>query len=221
MGSELPALGRDLFGERLREYRLPAIVDDELVETLFLHYLEMRRWNPRLSLIGPGTGDRLVERHYGEALAGVDLLPDDAGTLVDVGSGAGFPGWVLAAARRDLDVTLVEPRQRKWSFLRSASRRAALPCRCLDARVALPLPEGLPSQVDVVTLRALGGVSEILSALLPRLGPGASVLVWRGRDAVGWPRQFVADRRVLLPGSQDRWIEEARLRCREDEEYEE
>jgi 16S rRNA (guanine527-N7)-methyltransferase len=216
MGSELPDLSREEFADRLLEVEGR---EPELVDCLHVHYLEMRRWNKRLSLVGPGTADHLVERHYGESLAALDLLPPGPGTLVDVGSGAGFPGWVLAAARRDLEATLVEPRKRKCTFLRSAARRARLPCRCLDARVALPLPEGLPAQVDVVTLRALGGVPEILIALLPRLALDASILVWRGREPVSWPDPFEASRRIPLAGSRDRWIEEARLRCPEDDEF--
>ena len=217
MGSVLPELSREELAARLPE---AGGRDPDLVSCLHVHYQEMRRWNRRLSLVGPGAADRLVERHYGESLAALELLRPGPATLVDVGSGAGFPGWVLAAARRDLDVTLVEPRKRKWTFLRSAARRARLPCRCLNARVALPLPEGLPAQVDVVTLRALGGVSEILIALLPRLALDASILVWRGREPVSWPDPFEARRRIPLAGSRDRWIEEARLRCPEDDELE-
>jgi 16S rRNA (guanine527-N7)-methyltransferase len=96
MGSPLPALDHDAFLERLsrsggKELPRPA------QEALWMHFQELRRWNPTVSLIGPGTALEVVERHYGEALAGLGLLPLDARTLLDVGSGAGFPGFVLAA----------------------------------------------------------------------------------------------------------------------------
>src|SRR5947209_4043348 len=103
---------------------------------LHAHYLELARWNRTLSLIGPGTAGEIVERHYGESLAALPLVPEE-GELVDLGSGAGFPGLVIAAARPRLAVTLVEARERKWAFLQAAARRAALPCRCLNARVGL------------------------------------------------------------------------------------
>ena len=66
--------------------------------------------------------------------------------LLDLGSGAGFPGIVLAAARPDLEVTLLEARERKWAFLAAACRRAGLACRCLNARVSAN-PADLPAEL--------------------------------------------------------------------------
>ena len=64
------------------------------------HYRFLLRWNRQTSLVGPGTIDEAVETHYGESLAALPLLGDAEGkTIVDIGSGAGFPGFVLAAAR--------------------------------------------------------------------------------------------------------------------------
>ena len=76
-------------------------------------------------------------------------------------------------------MTLVEARERKWAFLAAAARRAALPCRCLDVRVQLPLPTGLPESIDVITSRALRLAPEIWSALATPAGRG------RARPALG------------------------------------
>ena len=154
VSAELPDLDFAVFSERLRAAS-PVDVTDATARALHAHYLELRRWNRALSLVGPAAAEDVVERHYAEALEGLPLLPASARTLVDVGSGAGFPGFVLAAARRDLAVTLVEPRERRWAFLQAACRRRGLPCRCLNARVDRPLPPDLPERIDVVTLRAL------------------------------------------------------------------
>jgi 16S rRNA (guanine527-N7)-methyltransferase len=175
---------------------------------LWAHYQELCRWNPTLSLIGRGTGNDLVERHYGEALAGLPLLREEARVVVDVGSGAGFPGFVLAAGRPNLDMTLVESNARKWAFLEAARRRAALPCRCLNARVAVPLPEELPGTMDLLTARALK-LDGIVEALEPRLGPAARILFWAGgEEHFGAPRGWRVEREVPLAGSTQRRIVE-------------
>jgi 16S rRNA (guanine527-N7)-methyltransferase len=179
----------------------------EAGERLWLHYEELRRWNPTLSLIGPGTSEDVVERHYGEAIAGLELIEAAGKTLVDVGSGAGFPGFVLAACRADLEVTLVESNARKWAFLQAACRRAALSVRCLNARVAIPLAEGLPATMDLLTARALK-LDAIVRALEPRLGPGARILFWAGGDPFTAPRGWQISRQRALAGSARRRIVE-------------
>ena len=112
MSAELPDLSLDEFRRRL-EATSPVPVGPEVLDRLLAHYQELRRWNPSLSLVGPAAAADVVERHYAEALSGLPLIPAGARVLVDVGSGAGFPGFVLAAARPELEVTLVEPRQRR------------------------------------------------------------------------------------------------------------
>src|SRR6188474_645691 len=76
-------------------------VDAPVATALHAHYVELRRWAPRLALVGPAFARELFTRHYGESLAGLELLPPGPARLLDLGSGAGFPGFVLAAARPD------------------------------------------------------------------------------------------------------------------------
>lgn len=170
---------------------------------LWAHYGELRRWNERLNLIGPGTAERVVERHYGEALAALPLL-DGAVSLLDVGSGAGFPGFVLAAVRPRLAVTLVESRERKWAFLEAAVRRAGLSCRCLNARVgaAFDLPP-----VDLVTWRAV----RLPEAALGRLAClTRRMLAWSGAEEPAPPAGWRVGRRAYLVQSAQRRIVEWR-----------
>jgi 16S rRNA (guanine527-N7)-methyltransferase len=150
----------------------------------------------------------VVERHYGEALEGLASIPSGARTLVDVGSGAGFPGIVLAAARPDLEVTLVEPREKRWAFLCSACRRAALPCRCLNARVDSLLPPGLPERIDVITTRALKLPIEVLDALAGRLTAEGKVLIWAGEADPPIPPTLELKTARPLAGARNRRIVE-------------
>ena len=200
MGSILPDIPRDKFAERLRAVcarELPG----PLISRLHHHYEELRRWNPTLSLIGPGTAEQLVERHYGEALLAEPLLPDLQRTLVDVGSGAGFPGLVLAAMRPDWAVTLVEARGKKSAFLAAASRRMALPVHCLNARVGEPLPPGIPLTIDVLTVRAVRIDSQLLDPLMPRLSPEGRVLLWSGEEVPRLSASWVLTGEIALGGT--------------------
>ncbi len=106
MGGTLPDLDFAEFSSRLR-VGVGEDLSPGCVQRLHLHFKELRKWNERYSLVGPGTGAEIVERHYVESLAALPLMARDAASLADIGSGAGFPGWVLAAARTDLDTILV------------------------------------------------------------------------------------------------------------------
>lgn len=206
MPIQLPAYSRDTFARRLRA-AVKASVPEATLDALYAHYQELQRWAPIVSLVGPGAGPEIIERHYAEAFLALTWLDPGAKTLVDIGSGAGFPGFVLAAARPDLDVTLVEPRERRWSFLAQAARRASLNLRCLNVRVAAPLPAGLPERIDIVTLRALRPEA-ILPPLAERLAHGAQILLWAGESNPELPPGF-APRRVLeMAGSNVRRLVE-------------
>jgi 16S rRNA (guanine527-N7)-methyltransferase len=205
MPFDLPAISPQDFRRSLSDLS-PEPLSEAATAALHAHYLELARWNRKLSLIGPGTASEVLSRHYGESLEALPLIPPGARDLVDLGSGAGFPGLVLAAARPDLGVTLVEGRERKWSFLLSAARRASLPVRCLNVRVSVPLPAGFPEAFDLVTARALKLDPPVLAALARCLRPGGRILLWTGEQGPDLPRELaVADERRLA-GSERRRI---------------
>jgi 16S rRNA (guanine527-N7)-methyltransferase len=213
----LPLLSRNDLARGLARLS-PEPLDDHVLDALHAHYQELSVWNRRLSLIGPGTLGEILERHYGESLAALPLIPVDARHGLDVGAGAGFPGFVLAAARTGLEITLAEARERKWAFLSAAARKASLPCRCLNVRVSIPLPAGLPASMDVVTARALKLGSDVLGALAERLGSQGRILLWIGEDDPALPPELVPGEIVRIPGSQRRRILELRRRDRERQE---
>lgn len=210
----LPPLSRDALAEGLAGLS-PEPLSDRTLDALHAHYQELSVWNQRLSLIGPGTIDEILERHYGESLAALPLVPGGVG--LDIGSGAGFPGLVLAAARPGLEMTLVEARERKWAFLSAAARKASLPCRCLNVRVSVPLPAGIPASLDLVTARALKLDPDVLGALAERLGPAGRILLWVGEEDPALPATLAPGRSLKIPGSQRRRILEL-LRTKKPQE---
>ncbi len=103
-------------------------------------------------------------------------------------------------------MTLVEARERKWAFLLAAARQASLPCRCLNVRVRVPLPAGLPESIDVITSRALRLDAETWSALAARLREEGRLLLWAGEREPDLPPGLAACGEVKLAGSERRRI---------------
>lgn len=184
----------------------PEPLSPAAIDALYGFYRTLLRWNEGLNLIGPGTAEDLLPRHFGESLAALPLLPDGARVALDLGSGSGFPGVVLAAARPEMEMTLVEAREKKWAFLLSATRRASLSCPCLNARVQVPLPAGLPQRVDVITSRALRLDPPSWRALAQRLDAEGRVLLWVGEQDPELPPDLVPCGNVKLAGSERRRI---------------
>ncbi len=214
MGCRLPPFTEPEFCRHLVA-QSPVALAAEVQAALFQHYVELCRWNPRISLVGPGTAEQILERHYGESLAALPFLRAADKVVLDVGSGAGFPGWVLAAARPDLEVTLVEPQERKRAFLQAASRRAGLSCNYLGARVgpgrgspgrgSPGLPAEFPPAIDMVTSRALKLPPSFFEQLAAH-SPQIRFLLWQGAQNPDLPAGGQVIHEVPLAGSQRRRI---------------
>jgi 16S rRNA (guanine(527)-N(7))-methyltransferase RsmG len=205
MAFALPEISRAQFAEGISRLS-PEPLKERAIDALFAHYRELALWNRRTNLIGPGTAGEILSRHYGESLAALPLLPSGCRRGLDLGSGAGFPGIVLAAGVPELEMSLVEARERKWAFLAAVARKAALPCPCLNVRVHLPLPAGLPESLDVITSRALRLDPETWGALAGRLNAEGRVLIWAGEHAPELPPELTPCGSVPLAGSEKRRI---------------
>jgi 16S rRNA (guanine527-N7)-methyltransferase len=144
----------------------------ELFATLLL------KWNRRINLVARADEAAVWSRHILDCLQLAPLLPEPPDMLVDLGSGAGFPGLVLALAT-DWQVHLVESDLRKAAFLREAAREteARAVVHAVRAEV-LHLPP-----VQVVTARALAPIATLLALSAPRLAPGGRCLFPKGRGA--------------------------------------
>ena len=125
-------------------------------------------------LIGPREGERIWERHILNCLPLTTLLPEGA-SVADIGSGAGLPGIVIAIARPDLKVTLIEPLQRRVDFLIEAT--AKLP----NVKVIRGKSENVKGQrFDFVTARAVAPLPKLI-AISKHLAP--TLLALKGESA--------------------------------------
>jgi 16S rRNA (guanine527-N7)-methyltransferase len=135
-------------------------------------------------LIGPRETGRIWERHLLNCAAVTDLLPVSA-RVVDVGSGAGLPGLVLALRRPDLQLDLVEPLQRRISFLTMivADLGLSSAVRVHRGRAEEPAIRTAVGQSEWVTARAVAPLARLVGWCLPLLTPGGRLLALKGRSA--------------------------------------
>lgn len=138
---------------------------------------ELLRWNASINLTG-FRDERGV--WVGLFLDSLALLPHLHGvSLLDIGSGAGFPGLVIALARPDLAVTLLDGRAKRVSFQKQAARLLALGnVRCVQGRAGQGALYG--QRFDSVTVKAVGSLNDSLALARPYLAPGGRVLLPRG-----------------------------------------
>ena len=157
------------FGELLA----PHVTGDALLR--LIRYGELlERWSARHSLVRFKSREELVRRHIVDALAGAPFLPR-GGTLLDVGSGAGLPGVPLLATNEGVTGNLLEPRQKRWAFLRLVIRELDLKATAERERFENLDPE---QRWDRITARAVGGDEALLRWAAGRLEPRGEVLLW-------------------------------------------
>ncbi len=135
------------------------------------------RWQARINLIAPSTLRCLWERHFLDSAQLLPLIPTGAHRLVDIGSGAGLPGLVLAILGVP-EVHLIESDQRKAVFLDTVSRETATPVTVHAKR----LDQVTPFIADVVTARAFAPLPALVIAASRFAGPTTVGLFPKGRD---------------------------------------
>ncbi|MGE5503628.1 MAG: 16S rRNA (guanine(527)-N(7))-methyltransferase RsmG [Actinomycetota bacterium] len=159
------------------EFRTSTGVSRETLERLQAYAELLAKWQPRINLVGPDTLPDLWRRHFLDS-AQLSGLVGEVRRVVDIGSGAGFPGLVLAVMGAP-DVHLIESDARKCAFLREAARVAATPVTIHNKRIEQVPPLG----ADLVTARALAPLPRLLEWAAPHLGQGGRCLFLKGRGS--------------------------------------
>jgi 16S rRNA (guanine527-N7)-methyltransferase len=169
---------------RLRQLIEPFALDLSATQAdqvlAYLHLL--LRWNEKINLTAIREPEECVTRHFGESLF-LDRHIQIHGQLLDIGSGAGFPGLALKIAFPEISVTLLEPVTKKRAFLKEAARvcgfsQVAVRGERLEEWVSTT---SVPA-FDFATMRAVGNLEALVPLAAHCLKPGGSLLLWLSQD---------------------------------------
>jgi 16S rRNA (guanine527-N7)-methyltransferase len=183
---------------------------------VFEEYLSLiLRWNARVNLTAIREEEGILKRHFVESIACARALPAGIGTLLDFGSGAGFPGIPIALCRPEIAVTLAESQGKKAAFLCEAVRVLGVAAKVHSGRA-----EVLHAEFDCVTLRAVDRMERAVEAAGQLVRPGGWLaLMTTGKEldalkeAAGvefsWPEplpQHSGEDRLIALGVRDRGL---------------
>jgi 16S rRNA (guanine527-N7)-methyltransferase len=172
----------DLAADRVRALSV-ASVSRETTERLDRFVEMLLRWQRTTGLIAPSTVDQLWTRHVADSLQLLGLAPE-ARTWVDLGTGGGFPGLVIACALADQPgsrLHLIDSHCRKAAFLREAVRTLGVPALVHAVRIE-EFINSFSDVVDVVTARAVAPLRALLAYAEPLVKRGALALFPKGQD---------------------------------------
>lgn len=185
-------------------------ISDDSIDKLIVYLNLLFHWNQKINLTAVRIPEECVTRHFGESFMLSRIVPLH-GSLLDIGSGAGFPGLALKLVSPNLRVVLLEPVAKKRAFLKEVART----CRfnkvdVLSSRLGEYSEAHNEPAFDIVTLRAVGGLESLIPSAQALLKPNGSFCLWVGRQQVqairrtnseiGWREPFP------IPLSQDRLI---------------
>lgn len=154
-------------------------VSCETIEKLKIYEALLRKWQRAINLVASSTIDQAWERHFADSLQLMAFMPTQA-CVADLGAGAGFPGLVLAIARPDLEMHLIESDTRKAEFLKNVSRETATPVTVHNARAESVLPRIEP---QIITARAFAALKDILTLCAPILNHAPQFVLLKGSTA--------------------------------------
>lgn len=176
---------RQLFQERLDA--LGAGCDSRTAERLAIYHALLEDWNQRVNLTADATLETMLDRHYIDSLAPLmvaGLFPQKT-KIIDVGSGAGFPGLPLAIARPDFEVLLLDSLQKRLKFLDAVISELGLTnVRTAHARAEdAGHDSALRERFDMATARAVAAAPTLMELLLPLVKVGGKAVCYKGPSA--------------------------------------
>lgn len=156
------------------------IVSRETQDKLDLYLALLIKWSPKINLVSPASLKDAAKRHFQDSLQLSSLAPERVTSWVDMGSGGGFPGAVVAIVMKEnydaFSMTLIESDQRKAAFLRTVSRETQTPFQVIAQRVE----DVAPQNADVISARALASLSELCQFTERHMAAGGTALFPKG-----------------------------------------
>ncbi len=164
-------------------------VSRETLERLKTYEALLRKWTPRINLVARSTLPDLWRRHFVDSVQIADLAPQEVNHWADLGSGAGFPGLVIAIMALETGtpnrVTLVESDARKCAFLRTVIRETGARATVINDRIENIPPLG----ADVLSARALADLTTLLGFVEQHMKPDGTAIFPKGET---WQKEVEA-----------------------------
>lgn len=188
---------------RYIEHTFNVTLDDQ-ARSRFRNYLdELERWNAGINLISVRSSEEILWRHFADSLAGLKTIGDGPLTVIDLGTGAGFPGLPIKIARPSLTLSLVESITKKCGFLDHMIERLSLSGVTIynDRAENLGQDPAHRGQYDIVLSRAVSKFSPNLEIALPLLEKGGKALLYKTEKFSLDPQEMkAADKALPLLG---------------------
>jgi len=199
--------------EELREgaFSLGIPLDESAISKFMLYLGELKRWGKKMNLTASATDREIISRHFLDSLV---LLPTLRALrlkkILDMGSGAGFPGIPLKIADPALDITLLDSREKRVFFLRHIIRSLDFftGIGAIKGRAEAILPE-LAASFDCVTSRAFAPLDSFIPLALPYLTEGGLIIAMKGpagtEELKGLEIKGIGKARIMrtsIPGSE-------------------
>jgi 16S rRNA (guanine527-N7)-methyltransferase len=183
--------------------------DDHLAQVITYTEL-MMLWNKKICLTAIQSPEECITRHFGESFFLINTIKP-SGRLLDVGSGAGFPGMALKLLCGGLVVWLLEPSGKKRAFLKEVARACQLgPVEVVGKRLEQFAGQAGNRPFDFVTIRAVGNLAKVLPHAVMCVASGGHICLWIGSKQVVEVRQYNLPmewgRATLIPLSRNRQI---------------
>jgi 16S rRNA (guanine527-N7)-methyltransferase len=157
---------------------------EEHIAQITTYLEELKRWAKIVDLVSQSNPEVIIRKHILDSLAALSILPH-RGRLLDLGSGAGFPGLPLAIANSALSVTLLEPRRKRVNFLKEVIRNTLLTnTYAVEGRAEeLALTEEWKSAFDIIITRATWNLREFLTIAAPFVSADGILVAMKGAKA--------------------------------------
>jgi len=199
--------------ELLQRFLAPGVQLSENQLNSISTYIDiLLKWNARMNLTAVRQPEQIVQRHFGESLFAVQKLFPDRTKLeklprvLDVGSGAGFPGIPIKIWASHISVTLIEANQKKATFLREVARLLTL----MDIDVFCGRAETYEKHADVVTLRAVERFEAVLPIAISKVEANGRLALLIGQSQIAGARRLAPklhwDDPIVVPESSNRVI---------------
>jgi len=169
-GDSSPGLPEDLLRSAIAGLRLD--LGSQQFAQFAAHFSLLLRWNEKINLTSVRKPEEIATRHFEESLFLATLLPPPAGLLVDIGSGAGFPGLPLKIVWPSVNAVLLEPNNKKATFLKEVIRHCGLEGIKVRTERLEEAAADLAGRAALATIRAVAATPELLRDVRSLLMPG-------------------------------------------------